>query len=275
MKTTLPVSLLFCTVLTASAVAGLKEVAPPPPLEAPPEKNWEVRVTVPGWLAGIGGEMGVLGRTVNADTSFDEILDELDMILALAVDVRVDRFLFAADGLYSEVSVSAEPTGFARKLFKNATLDIKQGIFEAYFGYRVIQSESFDWDLLGGLRYNYYELELTLDGTERHSPRTGRELALTRDRTVGTTEEWVDPLIATRLAYHFTPAISLIVSGDIGGFDVGSELTWQAYGGLRADIARNFYLEAGYRHQKTDYTNGGFTDDAALTGPQLILGLRF
>lgn len=278
MKSTLKILALGGLLLAAgnSLIAGpSKEVMPPPLEPITPAKDWEVRVTVPGWLASIDGDIGVLGRTVDASTDFKDIADELDLVLALAVDVRVHRFLFAIDGQYTEVSVSAEPEGFARALFKNATLDIKQGIVEAYFGYRIIDTESFDWDLLGGARYNHYEAELTLDGTERRNPRTGREFALTRNRSASTKQDWVDPLVATRVTYHFTPAISVIASGDIGGFGAASDLTWEAYGGLRADVTRNIYLEAGYRHQATDYTHGGFIYDTALDGPQIILGLRF
>lgn len=252
----------------------VKEVAPPP-MEQASEKNWELRVTVPGWLASLEGESGVLGRTVDVDTPFDELIDEIDMIFALAVDFRYERLLFAADGSYSEVSYSAEPTGVAGLLFNNATVDMKAGMFEAYLGYRVVDTEAVDWDIFAGLRYNYSELTITLDGTERRSPRTGRELALTRDRKGSAEHEWVDPLVATRLIWYFTPAVSLILAGDIGGFEVSSDLTWQAYAALRADVTRSLYLEAGYRHQKTDYTDGGFIMDTAMTGPQIILGLRF
>lgn len=274
-------TLALCSALLTGSLCHMqagpaKEVAPPPDVvETTAEKDWELRVNVPGWLASIEGESGVLGRTVDADTPFDELIDEIDMIFALAVDFRYDRFLFLADGSYSEVSYSAEPTGIAGLLFDNATVDMKAGMLEAYLGYRVVDGDTVDWDLFAGLRYNYSKLTITLDGTERRSPRTDEELALTRDRAGSAEHEWVDPLVATRLTWHFTPAVSLILSGDIGGFGISSDLTWQAYGALRADITRSLYLEGGYRHLKTDYQAGGFTQDTAMTGPQIILGLRF
>ena len=45
---------------------------------------------------------------------------------------------------------------------------------------------------------------------------------------------------------------------DIGGFGLGSEITWQAYGALGCQVSRWCTLEAGYRYLYTDYNQGWF-----------------
>jgi opacity protein-like surface antigen len=65
------------------------------------------------------------------------------------------------------------------------------------------------------------------------------------------------------------------VLGDVGGFGVGSDLTWQAFGGVSYDINETWSIKAGYRALATDYENGGFRLDAVSHGPVVGLGVRF
>ena len=68
---------------------------------------------------------------------------------------------------------------------------------------------------------------------------------------------------------------TLVGKGDIGGFDVGSELTWQVYGGLEFQLSPLWHFGVGYRHLSVDYTSGGFTYDVNTSGPQIELGFKF
>src|SRR5262249_56122915 len=42
--------------------------------------------------------------------------------------------------------------------------------------------------------------------------------------------DWIDPLVGARVAVHFSEHWFMIVSGDIGGFGVGSDIAWSAMG---------------------------------------------
>jgi len=70
-------------------------------------------------------------------------------------------------------------------------------------------------------------------------------------------------------------SLDLIVKGDIGGFDVGSELTWQAYAGLEYQFPNSMYAALGYRALSVDYSSGGFTYDMVTSGPQIEFGMKF
>jgi len=81
-----------------------KEIAPAPQswCETPP--LWEVRIGVPGWLAGLSGESGVKGVVSNVDVSFDQLLRHLTHFpVALSIDARYGRWDFYAVGQYIEV----------------------------------------------------------------------------------------------------------------------------------------------------------------------------
>ena len=46
-------------------------------------------------------------------------------------------------------------------------------------------------------------------------------------------ENWFDPFIGLGGRYSLTKALYLTGEPDVGGFGVGSEITWQVCGGLR------------------------------------------
>ena len=72
-----------------------------------------------------------------------------------------------------------------------------------------------------------------------------------------------------------TEKLFLIGRGDVGGFGVGSDLTWQASGAFGWQINEAWSLELGYRYMDIDYTGGNFTFDAAEAGVFSSLTYRF
>jgi opacity protein-like surface antigen len=70
----------------------------------------------------------------------------------------------------------------------------------------------------------------------------------------------------------------LFAGADIGGFGVGSNLTWQWLAGLgyRFELlGRKSFLRAGWRMLDIDYTDGGFKWDVTYSGPILGMTVRF
>src|SRR5262249_59333840 len=62
---------------------------------------------------------------------------------------------------------------------------------------------------------------------------------------------WVDPLVGLRLRHQFAPGMNFVLSGDVGGFDVGSKFSWQGLRALGYQIFRskNNLLEGHLRLQ--------------------------
>jgi len=80
---------------------------------------------------------------------------------------------------------------------------------------------------------------------------------------------WVDPIIAARARHNFTEKFYALIYGDIGGFGVSSDLTWQAGGGFGWQANEWLAFEILYRHLSIDYQRS-VTFDADLSG--LFLG---
>jgi hypothetical protein len=91
---------------------------------------------------------------------------------------------------------------------------------------------------------------------------------------VAASKSWVDPFIGFRGRFNVTDKCYLVARGDIGGFGVGSDLTWNAFAALGYQWTRSFSTELGYRHLALDYRDGGFVYDTEMSGVYLGMTLR-
>jgi hypothetical protein len=119
--------------------------------ETPP--GWQIRIGLPGWLAGLSGESGVKGVVNAADVSFDQLLRHLTHFpIALSADVRYQRWELFGFGQYIEVGTPATLPGL---LFTDANVHIKNGLLQGFLGYRLINCDKAVLSLFAGARYTY------------------------------------------------------------------------------------------------------------------------
>lgn len=85
----------------------------------------------------------------------------------------------------------------------------------------------------------------------------------------------MDPIVGARARYNFSDRFYAIARADVGGFGVGSDITWQAYGAIGYQLTAHTTLELGYRHMYVDYADGNFSYDISTSGVQLAIGYRF
>lgn len=93
---------------------------------------------------------------------------------------------------------------------------------------------------------------------------------------ISQSDYWVDPFVGLRGLYHFTDRFYAVAKADVGGFGVGSDLTWQAYAALGWKFNKYVSTEIGYRHMDVDYdSDNGLAYDLALSGAQVALCIHF
>jgi len=273
-----------------------KETPPPPPqpwCETP--QTLEIRIGVPGWMAGVSGNSGVKGVVTSPDVSFDQILTHLTHVpLTLSVDVRYQRWEFFGDGLYMEVGASASLPGL---LFTNANIHLKSGLGEGFVGYRVINCNKASLSLFAGARYSYQGGDLSISNNGDARLVILRRLLGIRNRLdFSDSTAWVDPVIGARGKVKIWRATSLYAEADVGGFDANSgsafeiqregrtiarepvdssDWSYQVQGGLEFQISRWFWAQVGWRYLKYDYQQEGLTNKTALNGPQIQGGINF
>lgn len=92
---------------------------------------------------------------------------------------------------------------------------------------------------------------------------------------VSRTDDWFDPYVGLRARYNFNDRFYVTAKGDIGGFGVGSELTWQAEGAFGWQVTPSIFAEVGYRALSVDYEQDGLLFDTITHGAQINVGLEF
>jgi hypothetical protein len=281
---------------TASLAADLP-LRPTPPLL--PVPAWTYIAMPYAWLPSINGTTTVKGRSTKIDASLGEILDrpipeELFGLMG-AFEARNGRFAVMTDLTYMKLGVSDSGAKtrsvhphIGGTLAASAAVQFKIFIAEAALAYELVRWEGStpgtgtSIDLYGGGRFWWQNAEASLALTAGLSIA---DLTIHRGRAIAASGDvtWLDPLLGLRLRHHFSPATELVLRADIGGFGLGSDLSWQAMGYLNWEFARTqsavWSGMLGYRALHVDFSKGAgrshYEYDMLTHGPVLGLTARF
>ena len=77
----------------------------------------------------------------------------------------------------------------------------------------------------------------------------------------------VDPIVGLNSALYASESILFRLGGDIGGFTVGSELTWQGWASIGVRISKRAGINLGYRAMYHQIDDKDFTYDVLMQGP--------
>jgi opacity protein-like surface antigen len=240
--------------------------------------GWQFEFTPYLWAAGLKGDVqvGTLPLT-SVDMKFTDILDVLDFALMGAFEARKGRWGFLFDAMYMKLSDSATATRtgagpIGATLTASADVKVEQTMLAAAAAYRVSEGRS-PVDVIGGLRYT----KLDVSGDIGASLFGGGPLGLGATGTVARSgdKDWVDPYVGVRLQHPIADRWTLVGYADVGGFGVGSDLTWQAAAGVNYAYSKSVSLKFGYRYMSIDYDKGGIVYDVTMQGPYLAVGIRF
>ena len=90
---------------------------------------------------------------------------------------------------------------------------------------------------------------------------------------------WFDPILITRLSADIKEKWLFQFRGDIGGFGIGSDFTWQVQASAGYRFSKLFQLTAGYRYISVNYDKGEgstrFIYDVNTYGPVVRFGFNF
>jgi hypothetical protein len=219
------------------------------------EDGWEFIISPYLWAPMQKGKTIVGDSESDIDLEFNDIWDALNFAGMLDFQVNKGPWGFQADVLYGDLkdddTVGPFDLDFGARLW----------IAEATGSYELTEH----WKVLAGVRYYNVHVDIDVDGP----------LQLSGDKT----EDWFDPIVGTAVSLPITDRLSFDAIGDIGGFGLGSDLSYQLWGYLEYRLGEVPSVVLGYRHINWDYKTGSgttnFEMDTYITGPFLGLRLYF
>ena len=284
----------------------------PAPTAAKPAGDWSFTFTPYGWMTFYTGTQTVKGRTVSVDTNVFQLLDKSESLIPWMsyFEARFeDRIGLFVDVMYANIKGGkSETKNFAIDPFLSGslagtasvdyeTLTVQFG--GAYQFAKIGPDRSTEgpgtagvgqtaFDALVGGRYWYQRADLTINLTGTLTLNVpAYDLEVSRDRTKVIARSgvvsWVDPYVGLRARHKLAPRQDLSLEGDIGGFGVGSRISWQALGAYRFEFGTTGNIGwagvVGYRALYVDYVQGSgntlFETNLLQHGPLLGLSAKF
>jgi hypothetical protein len=229
--------------------------------QPPAEDPWSFNLTVYGWATAIDGTISAGGRSADVDIAFEDVVKKLDMAFMATAEIRYKRWGFMGDLIYARLSDDiAPPAGI---VFSSTHEVVKETIGPFALSYRVVDAKPAYLDLFAGARvYNFYS-------QIRLHPNLGQQ-----GFDASGTTTWADPIFGARGRYYVSPIVFLNGYGDVGGFGVGSELSWQVVGTIGIQSARWCDLQVGYRALGFEY-EGRANQKITTHGPIFGATIRF
>lgn len=230
---------------------------------------WQFEVTPYVWGAGLDGTVRINNRPqagLAVEQSFSDILNILDFAAMGTFEARKGRWGVLADAVYFKVSEEGSltgPLGFA-SLAANAA--VTQQMYSLMATYRATEGVT-TVDLVGGLRYASVKWDVGIQASVPVLPAADRRFVQTKD--------WVDPVVGARIQHALSDRWMLVGYADIGGFGVGSDLSWQLLAGVNYAFSPSIVGKVGYRYVSIDYDKQGFSYDMAFSGAFVGVGIRW
>jgi len=252
--------LLAFFALTLGAHAGTPMISPMVTPAAASGNGWWFRAAPYGWVTAINGDVGIGPLSAPVDISMSDTLDSLDMAAMGVFEAGYGRWSFGVDVIYGKTS---QDIGGGGRFFDSFRYEQKQWVITPMVAYRAIETDRYHMDVFAGARIMILEADLT-----------GRFVGGGQE-TRGTDTSWVDPIIGIRGQAELGDKFFFRYNGDIGGFGVSSDLTWQAFAGLGYHINEAVSVAVGYRGLGVDYSSGSFSLNTVTHGPVIGLEVTF
>lgn len=289
-------SLVFCTicflVMVVSSLAAAQEVSKTTG-GASTEKSyndWHFLFYLPGWLAGMNGNVAAKGREAGVDVSIWQSVKNLQYLESMAMghlEVKKGPWGILLEGLYMKLGENTDsatkiklpigvpvqiPVSGRIKAYSEMSFDEGAVLYDVYrqssgVGNRAVLTV----EALAGARYMYFRTKIDADvkGPLGNIYSTGG---------IGK-RDWVDPIVGGRLSWNLSDRWMFGFRTDVGGFGASSDFTWNVDAMLKYRMNKWLNMYGGFRALYEKHEEGSGSDkfkyDVWLYGPWLGLGVEF
>ena len=204
------------------------------------DADWRHTAFIYGMGAALGGDAYVGPLHVPVDMSISDVLDALEFGAMAAY--RADNGTWSITGDATFMGLGGTAKGSRRGLVKG-DVDVDQTTVSMMLGRRLTPSLEAMFSL------SYFDLSTDVKVTT-----TGPAGLVTAKASAGA--DWIDPLVGLQYNVPIGDAWRFNLRGDVGGFGVGSDLTYQVITNLRWQANERIGLAFGYRLIAFDYEDG-------------------
>ncbi len=220
--------------------------------------DWRQTVFIYGMGAAIEGDAQIGNVSVPVDVSISDLFDALKFGAMAAYRIENDEWSFSGDVTYMNLGWS----GQTQQGRASSGLDVEQITVMGTAGRRL----SPHLEALFSLAY--FDLSADL------------QVRVLQQRTeVSRDASWVDPLVGLNYVVPIGGKWTYTLRGDVGGFGVGSDLTWHMITTFRRQNTERFGWYLGYRVIAYDYEDGNGRNyqhyDLQQHGPGIGVSIAF
>ena len=216
------------------------------------EDAWEFDLTAYAWAPSIRGTSAT--RAGNTKITLKEIIEDLDMTVMLAGEVRKGRWLVYGDMVYLDLEDDIRLSPLA-----DVDIELEAWVTDIGAGYRVVDNDDFSLALIAGARYLYIGV-------------TADVLFVDIDESQNA---W-DGIVGFDARYQLPKKWHLYGHLDAGTGD--TKFTWQALGSVGYHFD-NWDAFVGYRHVVWDFDEdddfGKIYKDLTVSGPYVGVKYKF
>jgi len=265
--------LLLCSLaLFPNPTPASTEAAEAPSSESsiPRDRNWTI--TIPLWVPGYAGQFAVGEVEVEGESSggsgfFERFFDnevKLNFFFMGAFSYERDRWRVHGDvfgGKFTDDVIYKRTDGTI------VSASLRPFIPRLHLDYRLLDhswgdsgNQEVEGWIYAGVRYHTVAAEVDV-----------------AQRTESLNADWVDPIVGAWIPVNLSNRWWFELSGDVGGFNVGSKLSWSLYAGVTCRASSLISFTLAYNVLDVDYEGTVGSEDffwrARVAGPGL--GIRF
>lgn len=231
--------------------------------------GWQFLVTPYMWAVSVESKVTIGNYSTSSTMTFSDIWNDLQAAGEIHLEARKGKFGFFLDPTYLKLQQDSTFTGTrngaAPPAARNLSLTADMWLVEFGAFYQVgkwslgDKGRSLSVDVLGGGRYWYLHGSLDTGGLTNPT----------------STDHFLDPIVGATLSADLTEKLMVYVRGDIGGFGVGSDFSWNGAALFGYRITPGVIALLGYRMLYLDYKAGSSRAryDVTMQGP--IGGITF
>lgn len=216
--------------------------------------EWRFRIAPYVLVPVMNGDVVVRGNEAEADLGPDDIFSNLNFGFQGFLEARTDSWGVALDVIYMDLDATDDD--------RVLDIDVNQSALTAMAFVRATPAV----DVYAGVRYNDLGGDIDFQGP-LNLPSAEQD------------RNWIDPLVGLRFATPIGERWNFEISGDIGGFGIGSDLAINVWPMVGYELSSSAQLAFGYRVLYMDYDSGSganrFEYDVLTQGPVIGVALDF